>query len=220
MEAIAAFREGVKRADGLLTTHRKSFPRGRPPSLPEADDVLRAAVVFAVSALDSYMHDKILENVVQLIQHYARKGGQGIPGGVLEILRKELPLEKCLALLHRKRPDEELRRILVIALSDRTYQDAGQIQHGLKLLGIDDIWEHVRKRLKLTTKDAAKTYLQPYIDRRHRIVHEADLFKTKKNRHQPRPISRTYAEDCVKKVKAFVSALDGVIDTDLASQLQ
>ena len=85
-------------------------------------------------------------------------------------------------------------------------------------MGIEDIWEHVRKRLGLNSKDEAKTYVQAYVKRRHQIVHEADLFKTRKRRHRPRPISRPYSEECSKRVRAFVEALDAVIDEDLRRQ--
>ena len=120
MKAIEAFRASIERADGLLSIHRLTYPRGRPPKVTEAEDLLRAVVVFSVSALDSYLHDKILENVVQVVQHGAKAAGQGIPGSVLKILEEDLPLNKALALLYRKRPDEEIRRSLSRKLGERT----------------------------------------------------------------------------------------------------
>jgi hypothetical protein len=70
----------------------------------------------------------------------------------------------------------------------------------------------------VATKEDAKTYVQTYVERRNRIVHEADLYKTRRNRHKARSISRPYAEDCVERVRAFVGALDAVIDEDLRRQ--
>ncbi len=134
MNAIEAFRKNHERACGLLDMHESAFPAGRPPSSGEPPDLLRATVAFAVSAVDSYFHDKILENVSVVIEHCGRNQA-GLPGALADILKPILTPEKAISLLYRKRPDIEFKKTAANHITDRTYQDAGKIESGLKLIG-------------------------------------------------------------------------------------
>lgn len=214
MKAYDAFKLTLARAQSLVDLHEKSFPKGRPPESGEPPDLLRAAVVFAVAALDSYMHDKIAENVVRIVSCCGRKGG-GFPGNLLEALKSGLSLEKSLVLIYRKRPDHEIKRIMEQYLSERTFQDPGKIEAALKYIGLSDLWEPLRLRLHLTSKEKCRKFLVHYVKRRHCIVHEGDVYKSKKHHHKLKAISRPYARNCVNDVKRFVQELDAVIDAHL-----
>jgi len=187
--------------------HQGFFPAGRPPASKEPPDLLRATIVFAVSALDTYFHDKILENVAVVIEKCG-KTRSGLPGSLSDILKPILTPEKAICLLYRKRPDMEFRKAIAAHISDRTYQDAGKIENGLKLIGITDIWEDLRIALHVRKKDQAKRYLQPYVKRRNQIVHEADLYKSYRSHHKPRSISRKFTRQCVDDTDKFVEKLE------------
>lgn len=217
MKAIEIFRKNAERALGLIELHESAFPRGRPRATGELPDMLRASVVFAVAAVDSYFHDKILENVIAVIK-YCGKNRAGLPGYLSEILKDCLTPEKALSLLYRKRPDEEFRKVLARHLGDRTYQDAGKIEKAVQIIGVSDIWESVRQTLRLRSKNRAKAYIQPYVRRRHQIVHEGDLYKSKKFRHTLRPIARSYARNCVKHIRWFIEAVDKAVDRKFADK--
>lgn len=218
MNAIDIFRKNHERAAGLLAMHTNRFPTGRPPATGESPDLLRATIVFAVAAVDTYFHDKILENVPPIIQHCG-KTQSGLPGALAEILKPALNPEKTLALLYRKRPDIEFRKILADHISDNTYQDAGQIERGLKLIGVTDIWEELRLSLKLRSKNKAKKYIQAFVTRRHNIVHEADLYKSYRSHQQMRPISRPFTKQCISSIERFIEGLDKIIDRRLSRRL-
>jgi hypothetical protein len=214
MRARSAFESSIKRAESLVDLHKNSFPAGRPPAKGEPPDILRAAVVFAVGAMDSYFHDKIIENVMRVIDNCA-SGGSGFPSNLMEVFKPKLTPEKTLMLLYRARPDEEIRKIISEHVAERTYQDPGRIEKGLQLIAIKDIWKSLRKELRLPSEKKAKEYVMPYIERRHQIVHEGDLYKSKKHRHRLRPISRPFAQKCVEEVRRYVFAIDAIVDDQM-----
>ena len=219
MNAFDAFNRTLERAQSLVDVHCVSFPKGRPPKGGEPDDLLRAVVVFAVSAVDSYIHDKIIENVVRIVV-YCGKRGSGFPGHLIDVMKSAITTEKALTLIYRKRPDQEVQKIMRQHLSERTFQDPGKIEAAMRYLGLSDLWEPVRVRLRLSSKDRAKKFIQSYVNRRHHIVHEGDIYKSKKYRHQLRPITRPYARNCVRDVKKFVKVLNDVIDQHLQNHYQ
>jgi len=81
--------------------------------------------------------------------------------------------------------------------------------------GITDIWDDLRRALKLRTKDQAKRYIQPYVKRRHQIVHEADVYKSYRSHHKMRPITRPFTRQCVAHIKRFIEALNTIIDSKI-----
>jgi len=168
MAAIDTFTETIERASHLINIHEQLHSRGKPPK--HYSDILRAAVVLAVAAMDGYFHDLIADNVTKLAK---RRKGKNLPGKLVEVIKKEATHEKLLEILHQKRPKRHIHTIIKKHLSDRTFQDAGKIEQGLKILGIDDFWLPVGKRLG-TDKNKAKIFVQGYVDRRHNIVHQGD----------------------------------------------
>jgi len=217
MKTIDAFEKTIARAESLVDLHRSAFPRGRPPASGEHLDILRAAVVLSVSALDSYIHDKIVENVVRVVVHCGKKQS-GFPGYLLEALKNRLPIDKALALIYRKRPDQEIQKIIRQHLAERSFQDPGKIASALRYLGLQDLWDPLRRRLRLTSKKKAKEFVVPYVKRRNQIVHEGDVYKSKKYRHKLRAISRPFAQRSVTDIGKFVRALDVIIDRHLDSK--
>jgi hypothetical protein len=214
MNSYHAFERTIDRAQSLVVLHKTSFPRGRPPGGGEPDDVLRAIVVFSVAAMDSYFHDIIVENAMGVLKHCA-KNKKDFPGHLIDAIKPQLTPEKSLLLLYRARPDEELRKIIHEHLAERTFQDPGKIEQGLRIVGIEDVWEPLRKKLNLRSKRKAKEYVLPYIKRRHQIVHEGDLYKSKRFHHKLRPIGRRFADECVKHIRTFVTALHSIISDQL-----
>ena len=207
MKAKESFAKNIGRCMTLLSIHKSKWPR-RPAQ--QGDDLLRAIVMLAVSALDSYMHYIVLENAPQIAMAFAN-GKTTVPGKLLDSIKGVLTPERALRLVGRKRPDLEIRGIISEFIEERTFQNPGEIENALKLITIDDFWDDLRKRLGLRRKNQVKEYLVLYITRRHKIVHEADTYKGNRNHDKLRPISRPYTEECIKKVTKFTIGLDKVI---------
>jgi hypothetical protein len=138
------------------------------------------------------------------------KSRKACPGNLIEALKSNLPYEKVVNIIYWKRPDEQIRKAINAYMSDRTIQDPGKIESNLKLIGVDDIWEPLRIRLRLSSKQKAKEYLVKYVKRRHQIVHEGDFYKSKRSRHKLRKITRPYASASVASIKRFVAAISDI----------
>ena len=133
------------------------------------------------------------------------------PGKLLSELKGEFTPQKSLRLLGRKRRDEALRHMVSALVRNRTCQNPGEIEHALKLITIDDIWEPVRLNLRLRTKKQAREYVQQYVTRRNRIVHHADTYKSKRHHDKLRAITKPYARECVRRIERFVTAIHRVV---------
>ncbi len=169
--------------------------------------------------MDSYFHDVILEFAPRLMLAFSKRQC-GAPGKLLERLKGEFTPVKSLELLGRSRPDEGLRKMVSDLIGNHTFQNPGEIESGLKLLGVDDLWEPLRKRLRVKTKKQAREYVQPYVTRRHRIVHEADTYKSKKYHDTLRPVQKRYVHECVRRINRFVRAIDKVVQAVMRRRLR
>lgn len=160
------------------------------------DELLRAEVVLAVSALDCYVHD-----IVRIGMGRAFNATTGEPnaflafgvtlGFVKDLLAATSLVEKN-ALV-----DQEIRR----AHGFKTFQAADNISQALSLIGVASIWDKVGTSIGMSSKDA-RTQLNVIVDRRNRIAHEGDIDPTM-------GIGVKYAID-FPMVKSAVDFVDGV----------
>lgn len=133
------------------------------------DEVLRAEIVFAVSALDCYVHD-----VVRIGMTKALPLGSGEPNAYMKfgvsmqcvkrLLRASSEGDRTSLL------DQEIRRLHGF----KTFQNATNISQALALIGIRKIWENVGSRLGMPATDVT-TELNLIVDRRNKIAHEGDI---------------------------------------------
>ncbi|MBM3880404.1 MAG: hypothetical protein FJ280_01045 [Planctomycetes bacterium] len=209
MTAKEAFGATINRARGLIALHQELCPIGAPRQ--EYADILRAAVVFAVSAMDAYFHDKIGEKVVPLVR---MKAGRNLPGKLVETIRAGTTHDRLIEIMLEERPLAHVATIVRRSLADATIQNVGKIDNALKVLGCEDAWFHAAKTLG-TSRKKIKKIVQPYVDRRHDIVHEGDLGKGKKNKHSLKRITRPYTATAVDRIENFVQAVDGFIDSKI-----
>jgi hypothetical protein len=133
------------------------------------EELLRAELVLAVSALDCYIHD-----VVRIGMERAFNAPSGEPNAFLSFevtfgFVKEL-LGAISDAERNSLVDREIRR----AHGFKTFQAADKISQALSLIGVTAIWEKVGAEIGLNSKDA-RTKLNVIIDRRNRIAHEGDI---------------------------------------------
>lgn len=136
------------------------------------DELLRAELVLAVSAVDCYIHDVVRIGMTK----WFLSVGEGPPAflnfGVSLGLTKRVLGESSeatrLALI-----EEEIRRLH----GYKTFQNADSISQGLALIGVQSIWDKVGVLLTSSAADV-RTQLNIIIDRRNRIAHESDIDPT------------------------------------------
>jgi len=164
------------------------------------NELLRAEIVLAVSALDCYIHD-----IVRIGMLSAFKAGKGEPNAYLGF---GVSLEFVKNLLSANTEDEklnlfehEIRRLHGF----RTFQTADNISQALSFIGIKSIWEKVAAFFGITSSDV-RTQLDLIIDRRNCIAHEGDIDPTF-------GIGNKYPIDypLVEKIVGFLEKIVGAI---------
>jgi len=202
IKAINAFSATLQRAETLLTFH--SATRGRPPK--EREDILRAAVMLAVAAVDSYFHDKILERLTPFL---LTRRGRSIPGGLIKLLENSGGVGKLLEILYADRPHRRIHTIVTRAQADLTFQKPDKIEAALKILAISDFWYRVARKMgRRTSREGVRRKLGQYASRRDKIAHEAD----RTTGGELAPIRKPYVAGCISFIRRFIHAADHVID--------
>lgn len=216
MKAIEIFRKNIGRADSLFDAHRKAFPKGKPPA-DWTSDVLRASLIFSVASFDAYMHDKISEIIPSLIKNKK----SNLPGSLIEALKQFVSYEKLLKIFFEERPHEHFRTAIKKFYKEKTIQDIGDIEKVIKVLGISDFWFKLANilnnrpgRIKKLSKASVKKLIQPYVERRHKIVHEADLYTSKYKRASMRVVKIDFIKKAIKDIKLFTEGIDKVISKE------
>jgi len=136
------------------------------------DELLRAELVLAVSALDCYVHD-ILR--IGMTKGFATPGGEPnafLSFGVSLGFAKRL-VASATECERASLVEEEIRRLHGF----RTFQNADSISQALSLIGIKAVWDKVGAALSIPSSDA-RTRLDIIVDRRNRIAHESDIDPT------------------------------------------
>ena len=176
-------------------------------------ELLRAALVATISALDRYLHDLVVENSWKIL----RRPEKDIPA---ELKKLSLPVLATKRALERLRTSSNARPggLVKKAIQEQlhrefTFQKPDSVIRAARMLGVKDFWREVGKRMpSKPSAEAVTTRLREIADRRNQIVHEADLIlKTKAKRMTIRKIGVQEARDSVCWVRDLANAIDGVV---------
>jgi hypothetical protein len=172
------------------------------------DELLRAEIVLAVSALDCYIHD-----IVRMGMLAAFKAGTGEPNAYL---RFGVSLEFVKKLLSANTEDEKLiffEHEIRQLHGFRTFQTADNISQALSFIGIKKIWEKVSAIIGITSADV-RTKLDLIIGRRNCIAHESDIDPTL-------GIGSKYSIDypLIEKILEFLEIVVGAIHTTAKAEV-
>jgi hypothetical protein len=99
----------------------------------QVDWILRAGVVFTVSALDTYFHDKVRYRV----------GGFSLENLPPALGRFEIPVGQLTSWEAAQRKGNVLRNWVVEYLSVRPLQSRQAVADALKLAGIEALWDTI-----------------------------------------------------------------------------
>lgn len=180
-------------------------------------EILRAAVVAGVSALDRYCHDLVVEKSWKLLS----KKEEDVPKTLAKLGLSALSTRKALKKLKKNpkaRPGHIVKKAIQDTLHDEfTFQGPNQITKASKLLGIADFWGKVSTEMpnSPSTGDVQGT-LTEITKRRNQIVHEADLVrKTKSRKASLRDITREQAAEWVDWIDEFTQAIQTVVEAEI-----
>lgn len=178
------------------------------------EDLLRASVTYGVSALDRYVHERVVKGFVSAYKNGSLTKQQkdfqmpvtlalGIAQNMHEARKKEITT----------RPANEVRKAVQMTLHKRPFQSWREVEFGFRLLGCKDLGKAIREACGLdsSTADKIKSDLNRIVARRNRIVHEGDL-----SRHQRgggvtiQDIQRKWVVDSLDFLDGFVSKLEQI----------
>jgi len=133
------------------------------------DDLLRAQVVYAMSAYDKLIHDLIRIGMVEIFV------GRRI--ATQKYHTEAISLEFHAALVAATLPPKEVlfEYEIVRKLGFRSFQDPAKLADGLSLIWQEPHkWERIAAHIGMVPADA-RTKMKLIADRRNAIVHESDI---------------------------------------------
>jgi len=168
----------------------------------DSSSLLRAEFVMIVSAFDTYVHELVIERVVDIFFNKLLSSD-------IDVL---LPIYTVKCIINEPNPFEqrqlltsELRRIM----SGNSFQSPKSIEYALSLLGLRKIWKLLSssQKLKMSGKDIRST-LSLIVNRRNKIAHESD-FDPQTETHLY--IDRQIVNDCAEFITKLVNEIDNII---------
>jgi hypothetical protein len=184
-------------------------------------ELLRAALVSSVSALDRYLHDLIIEKCWKLLS----RAEDDIPSDLKNLSVPALITKKVITSLNenpKAKPGNLAKKAIQESLFEISFQKRGQIERAAsKFLGIKNIWTKAYDKL-ITYKQSGWTkqdvlkYLDEILTRRNQIVHEADLIRNvRMRRFTRREIKVSWVEEYVKFIEYLTIAIDDIVKEEI-----
>lgn len=175
-------------------------------------EMLRSAIVAAVSALDRYMHDLTVDRGWTLLSGSEKN----IPKSLRDLCIPVLVTTKAMGALRKNiksRPGSQVKKAMQDVLHKSTFQGSSGIDESLGMLGVKDFWRNLAEEMP-GNWDAKKLKkrLNGIVKRRNQIVHEADLErKISAKKDTLRAIKRKESNDTVQWIIDFVAAVERIV---------
>lgn len=208
MTPITYFNDVWQRGNEIETLH--SYLSGRLTAAMSSDELLRAEWVARVSALDLYVHELIMQNMVSIFDG-ARIMCLGFPrfhcssDTLMRIKNAPTAAEASAAF------DLEVRS----KLSRVSYQQPEDIADGIRLISDCELWNEIAlargasQATKGTEAKILKRSLSLVVARRNKIAHEGDLQPSIPR--SPWPISRADVSYAASLIEGLVHTIDGIV---------
>ena len=171
--------EQIERVDGtgaILILRESSQLKAKTFGDEFTSELLRAAHVTIVAALDRYCHELIASRFIASLNSTKNWSA--------ELRKIELPIEEVhKAVIHAKKPKSRplilVRASVQELLYKKTFQNSREIESGLLIIGVRRLWTGCATHMGCTADDIT-TRLNKVASRRNKIVHEGDLVRHKK----------------------------------------
>ena len=147
----------------------------------QIDWVLRAGIVFVVSAIDTYFHDKVKYRV-------GKYSLENLPPALAKF---EVPLVDLTKWDEARRKGNVLRNWVTEHLAGRPLQSRKAIADALKLGNIAALWDTIEP--DKTHRKALLGRFDRLVKRRNQIAHEGDREQSRRSGKKLRPIDRQLA---------------------------
>lgn len=177
------------------------------------DDLLRSALTLGVSALDRYLHERVVKRVIKSLRtSNLRPPQEKLSISATLALRMTEALRKAAKQGKHVRPANQLRIAIQESLHRRTFQNWREIEEAFELIGIAGITGTLQAAYSVGDIGPIRSQLNNIVQRRHFIVHEGDLIRHQRGgRTRVHPIARKYVEGSLDFFDALVAHLEKVM---------
>lgn len=166
--ALDQFHISINRVRDLIAVHN-SVKAQSTPAL-DLSDILRAALVLSVSALDFYVHEIVRLGMLEIYQ--------GLRPESTAFSRFQISLASAReALSVNMNLDYWLENEIRQRHSYKSFQQPEKIADAIRLISDKKLWGEVANHMGRTARDV-KRQLSIIVDRRNKIAHEADIDPT------------------------------------------
>jgi len=164
----------------------------------DLSDILRAELVFGVSALDSFIHELVRIGMVEIF-----KNNRSTTNSFNNFM---VSMEHLTTIINNSSPTErealfsqEIRN----RLSWRSFQRSSKISEAIKLMSDVGLWDEVGNYLSTPPEDV-KNRLDIIVERRDKIAHEADIDPTYNTKW---PINEVMVNDSIVFLENLAEAI-------------
>lgn len=196
--SIHQFKENIKRAKYLGGLHHALESLTTP--LVDSSDILRSQIVLSVSALDHYIHEVVVEGMLEV--YLGRKPATNAYLRY-QVSANSLMLASTTANMSAIF-EEEIRQ----KHGFLSFQQPDKIADAIRLFSGCKLWEEVGAIMGLSASDV-KTKIKLIVDRRNKIAHEADIDPSYPG--QRWPITDSDAAEVTDFIEKVCEAIHGVV---------
>jgi len=182
-------------------------------------ELLRAAYAFAVSAMDRYFHDLILENLLLLLRRRTQDVPNALANFKVPLADVEAAVEHALRSRGAKgtatRPRITLKKRFANALHKCAFQGSREIDGAVQMLGVRSIWGKLGQRMSGSAEDI-QGGLDTIVHRRNQIVHEGDVRRgSRADTVKCNAISSASTRKDILWLRKLVKTMDRVLQDEL-----
>jgi len=176
------------------------------------DDQLRAALTFGVSAVDRYIHERVVKGIIPALRrpHLNRQQAEfSIPVATAILISEEAVSAQRTGL--NIRPTNIVRKKVQEVLFKRPFQSFKEIEYAFQLLGVTNLESQLKASYGIDNWRTVKSQLSHLVKRRNQIVHEGDLVRHERGGQiRWEAITRRYVADSLDFLDGFVRHLETV----------
>jgi hypothetical protein len=168
----------------------------------QSEEILRAQIALIVSALDNYVHDCVRLGMLEIFQgqRLQTKHYQSFPLNFIFLDR----------LLNSQTSQDRLNIIeeaLRISNARDSFQSARGVEHAMNLISVDKVWTKIAPLMNMAADDV-RNELGLIVDRRNKIVHEADFNFTTGTKY---PIDKVLADNAIHFVSRMCESIQTIL---------
>lgn len=194
--AKSLFDQNIKSAEDCLALY-EAIEKLRLQGV-EPKWILRAAIVFIVSALDAYFHDRIKYRVGRIPLSQAPHA----------LAKFEITIGDLQSWSKAHRKGNIVRNWITNHLATKPLQSPNAVAEALKLVGIQSFWDSIEP--DKVKKGRLLKNLNALVNRRNKMAHEGDRLTSRRSGKRLRGISRRAVIACIKFAKDLINRVEQV----------